>query len=271
MRKHSSIQLLATLTLFLSLGAATALRAQTASATPAESFMVTIRYLKVEPGMSDEFKKTMDVWKKLLQARKDKGEIRYWRLFKRSFPMGAGSAYDYIAISAFNDPATIETFDGYSLSDWAKGLPKEEAALIENSNKVRTLVDRSVLRFNSAIADGKPGKYLQIISNELKPGRRMDYLKALEKTGTVAAEAMKAGKITNRSTWERVAPNSADLGDFVVVFDFATLADALVRLDFSDQHRKLYPEDDQDAFWAGMREIRQTLSTEIWERIDGTK
>jgi len=269
MRKHSSTPLIATLALFASLLATPALHAQTPT-TP-EQFHVTLRFLKVEPGMTEEFKKTMAVWTKVMQARKDKGDIRYWQYYKRSFPIGSNSEYDYIAVTAFNDLSKVETFESYNLADWAKGLPKEDASLIENTQKVRHLVDRALFRFNGSLPDGKRGKYLQVRGSEVMPGHRNDYLKALEKTGTIAAEAMKAGKITDRSTWERMVPNSPTLSDFVVVFEFETLADALIRLDFSAEHKKLYPEDDQDAFWAKMREFRETLETELWERIDGTK
>jgi hypothetical protein len=270
MRKQSVNQLLALFVLFFSIMATPMLNAQTTLA-PTPQFHIVVRYLKVEPGMGEDFKKTMAVWKDVWQQRKDKGEIRYWNFFKRTFPAGANSEYDYITVTAYNDLANFEMHDSYVMADWTKGLSKENAAILDNSNKVRKIVSRAVFRSNGNTEGGKPGKYIRVSGAEVKPGKNKEYLAALEKSNLIASEAVKSGKVNNRSTWVRVGSNSADESDLAIVFDHATLNGALAELNFEAEHKKVYPADDIDAYWANMRTLRDMMWTEVWERVDGTK
>lgn len=270
MRKQSVYQLLAVFVLLFSIMATPALRAQTTPA-PADQFHIVVRYLKVEPGMGEDFKKAMVAWRDIWQQRQDKGEVRYWRLFKRTFPSGANSEYDYITVTAYNDLANLEMHDSYGIADWTKGLSKENATIVENSNKTRKIVNRDVLRFNGTTEGGKPGKYLRVSGAEVKPGKFKEYRAALEKSNPIASEAIKSGKIYNRSSWVRVGSNSADVSDLVVVFDHATLKDALAEMNFDAEHKKVYPADDIEAYWTNMRTLRDIVWSEVWERVDGTK
>ena len=240
---------------------------------PAEKFYAVVRYQKVEPGMMDEYLKTMNSWQRAMQQRKNKGEMRYWRLFKRTFPSGTDVDYDYISVTAFDTGAAMEAWEKLTTADWVKGQAYEDATRIENSSKVRHLVKRDVFTFHSSLPEGKPGKFLQVVGTEPKPGRRADYEKLLESSVPAMSEAVKAGRITDRAIFSRTFPNDPTLNDFSVVFNYDSLADALssANLDFAAEYKKAFPKDDYAAFQQRLREVRDTLWTELWERVLGTE
>jgi hypothetical protein len=248
------------------------LQSQTAI-TPNDSFYVVTRYLKVLPGMQETFDKQYEVWKKILQKRQDTGEIMYWRLFKRSFPQGTSSDFDYISVTAIRDVNVIAKYDSMSLAENAKGLPKEEADLILTSDKVRSLVSRALFKFKGSQPQGKEAKYLRVTGVEVLPGKNDDYLALLKQSIPVMSEAMKSGKMTDRQIYQRCFPNDPNLPDYGILVYYKSLSDAVSGLDydFTADFKKVYPNQPYSTFQAGVKATRNMVSMQLWERVTGTK
>ena len=96
---------------------------------PAEKFYAVVRYQKVEPGMMDEYLKMLDSFKKAIQQRKDKGELRYWRVFRRTFPSGVNVKYDYISVTAFDTGEQLEAWEKLATLNSSGGIVRGEYAV----------------------------------------------------------------------------------------------------------------------------------------------
>ncbi|MBL7782588.1 MAG: hypothetical protein JNM22_15280 [Saprospiraceae bacterium] len=249
------------------------LQAQNQPFASTDSFYVVVRYAKVLPGMGEAYTKLHQVWAKVLQDRQAKGEIMYWRLYKRSFPMGTDASYDYISVIGHRTVASIESYDALDFADFAKGLSKEDADIIMNSNKVRNTVSRSLFKFKGSSPQGKEAKYLRVMGVEAMPGKGRDYLALLQQSVPLIAEAIKSGKLMDRTVWQRVFPNNPDLNDFAIIQQYKSLSDAVGSMDdtFVTEFKKIYPYLSYDLFQKQFLDVRKVLSMELWEQVDGTK
>ncbi len=65
---------------------ATNVQAQTPAAT--DPVYIQREYMKVMPGMWDDYLKVEQVWKAVHQRRKDEGKILGWTLYRSIYPRG---------------------------------------------------------------------------------------------------------------------------------------------------------------------------------------
>ena len=236
-------------------------------------FYTVVRFHKIEPGKREEYLKRMESVKTLFQMRKDKGEVRYWNVFKRTFPSGTESEYDYITSMGFDTGEQMEAYDKLTTSDLVKGLSHEDASRIENMGDVTKILRREVYVFQTSLPEGKNGKYLRVGGIKVNTGMSKDYEKMIETTIPVVSEGAKSGKLTNRTSWKRCFPVGADLNDYTVVTEYENMTSALnsVGSDFKAEYMKIYPKTDYDAEVKKFNQMRSQMWSELWERVMSTK
>lgn len=243
------------------------------SSGAAQNFYIVVRFHKVEAGKRDEYLKTMESVKNMLQMRKDKGEVRSWSFFKRTFPSGTSSEYDYITSTAFDNGAQMEALEKLTTSDMVNGLSHEDASRVENMADVVKIIRREVYVFQTSLPEGKNGKYLRVGGIKVNTGMSKDYEKMIQSTIPVVAEGAKAGKLTNRTSWRRCFPIGSELNDYTVVTEYENMTAALnsVGSDFKDEYMKIYPKTDYEAEVKKFNQMRTQMWSELWERVFSTK
>ncbi len=99
-------------------------------------------YIKVEPGMHDEYLKLEAAWKKIHQANIKNGHYTYWGLRSISFAYGAEAEYNYITRQIFKSEAQLAAMmnEYPTPEDLGAILTKEEMDLVNRTDEIRTIV-----------------------------------------------------------------------------------------------------------------------------------
>jgi hypothetical protein len=103
-------------------------------------------YMKVTPGMDDDYLKLEKAWKKLHIARKKAGKMDDWSLTVVLSPAGSGTEYNYVTRNVFLGAAQLAGYyqDAYMPDNWTSLLTPEEIALVNRTGELRTIVKEEV-------------------------------------------------------------------------------------------------------------------------------
>ena len=239
---------------------------------PTETFYAVVEHMKVLPGMEDDYLKAEQVWKKIHQGRKSRGEIMDWALFRCDYPGGTNAAYEYATVTNYKSAKEMDA--AWNWDAMTKGLTAAEIIIANDAEKTRNLIDRHLYSFlNGCDADCKPGKYVQLFGSKIKPGKGKDYEKFIKDGESFRAEAIKNGKIQAWSIWRRLYPNGPEMDDFTAVYNYNSLEAMLKNspFDLSDEFKKVNPTKNWDDFMKQFRELRDPLGSEMWVQVDGTE
>ena len=112
-----------------------------------------VDYMKVKPGMHDEYIACEKAWKKIHEAKKAAGMLDDWALVSVLSPSGANVEYDFITRNQFDGEDKLAAyFEGpFMPENWQANLTKEELDLIDRTNEFRTLVKTEVWRTADAV------------------------------------------------------------------------------------------------------------------------
>jgi hypothetical protein len=100
-----------------------------------------VDYMKVKPGMTEEYLECEKVWKILHAERVKKGIIVDWQLLRVRFPAGANTEYDYVTVTTIKGGwQAYGKLDADWSEDYAKLIPKDKMTLVENTENYRTFV-----------------------------------------------------------------------------------------------------------------------------------
>ncbi|MFK7922565.1 MAG: hypothetical protein AB8H47_11450 [Bacteroidia bacterium] len=109
---------------------------------------VVVEYMKVKPGMMDEYLECENIWKMIHQERKNAGLITGWELEQVLYPSGTGTEYDFVTITHFSSWKAIDDLnDSWNEATWNKLTQKLSSAQKEMVDKVemyRELVKREI-------------------------------------------------------------------------------------------------------------------------------
>lgn len=239
---------------------------------PAQTLYAVVEHMKVLPGKEDDYLKVEKIWKKIHQQRKAKGEIDGWYLFRCVYPGGTDARYEYITVTEYQGSKGLSAV--WNWDELTKGLTKEEAATANDAAKTRNLIDRHLYSMlNGCGADCKPGKYVQLFGNKIKPGKMKEYEQFIEANKAFRQEGIKDGKIQAWAFWSHLYPNGPEMDDVMAVYNYDSL-DGLLRntpFDLSAEFKKVYPTKNFDDFMKQWRELREGLGSEMWEQVDGTE
>ncbi len=103
-------------------------------------------YMKVKPGMYDDYLKLEKAWKKIHAANKKAGKLHDWSLAEMVSPSGANNEYDFVCRNAYRGiEALSASFEGsFMPENWKSLLSAEEIALVNRTEEIRTLVKTEI-------------------------------------------------------------------------------------------------------------------------------
>jgi hypothetical protein len=134
----------AVFTLFVALLCSQATSAQTTAPAPPPYYNV-YAYMKVAPGMENDYLKLEKAWKKIHAASKAAGTLESWSLSQVLAPAGASAEYNYVARNGLEgDVQLANFFEGSFAPNWKSLLTKEEIALVDRTDEIRTMVKMEV-------------------------------------------------------------------------------------------------------------------------------
>lgn len=247
--------------------------------TPRSTFLEAT-YIKVTPGMNENYLNASKIFKKLNDGRKAAKALEFWGLFRRAYPLKGNFDFDYAILELF--PSGKEMQDRKDMTAWdepVKGLTaKEISTSIGALNTLRTLVGRDVFdpRFGAgSIENVKVGDYVLRSKIKVADANMDAYEKILESLKPVMEEAVKAGKFKTWNVLKRaIATNIDGDYDFLVTFYFPNLDEALLfssgLTDVKAEFKKVFPGEDYAAFRSKQIALREIIGQELWELVEKT-
>ncbi len=109
-----------------------------------ETEYVTVEYMKVKPGMWQEYRECERAWKLVHQARKKAGYITGWELERVVFPAGTGMEYDFLAITHYKNWGAILAENNETWDAVFQTLPEDQRTIANRAEELRDLVKREI-------------------------------------------------------------------------------------------------------------------------------
>jgi hypothetical protein len=103
-------------------------------------------YIKVAPGMHEDYLKLEKAYKKIHAAKKKAGKMNDWALMEVLSPSGANCEYNYVTRNSFLGDEQLAAYfeEDYMPANWESLLTAEELALVKRTNEIRTLVKNEI-------------------------------------------------------------------------------------------------------------------------------
>lgn len=102
-------------------------------------------YMKVRPGMHDEYLKLEKAWKKIHQANIRAGKYNFWELTQVAYPSGANEEYNYVTRINFKGEKQLAGYlEDWTMPDLDTMLTPEERTLVDRTSEIRTLVKSEI-------------------------------------------------------------------------------------------------------------------------------
>jgi hypothetical protein len=238
-------------------------------------------YIKVTPGMNENYLNANKIFKKLNDGRKAAKAINFWGLYRRVYPVKGSFDFDYAILELF--PSGKEMQARKEMTAWdepVKGLTaKEISTSIGILNNVRTIVGRDVFDPRFGVGNGNStvvvGDYVLRSKIRVSDANMEAYEKTLETVKPVMEEAVKTGKIKSWNVLKRAMATNADGDyDFLVTFYFKNLDEALAyssgNVTVADEFKKVFPKEDFAAFRSKQMALREIIGQELWELVERT-
>lgn len=109
-----------------------------------EPGFAVVEYMKVKPGMMEEYRECEKVWKTIHQARIKAGYITGWQIEKVMYPSGTDAEYDFVVSTIYKDWKAIDAENGETFAALFKAMPEEERAIANNASEYRDIVKREI-------------------------------------------------------------------------------------------------------------------------------
>lgn len=106
-----------------------------------------VEYMKVKPGMGQQYLECEAVWKKIHQNRLEMGLISGWDLQEVLYPRGTHTEYDYITITKVENWDALNFRQGWTEETWeraTKGLSEEEIEMADQAEMYREIVKAEI-------------------------------------------------------------------------------------------------------------------------------
>ncbi|WP_167615763.1 hypothetical protein [Maribellus sediminis] len=230
-----------------------------------------VEFMKTTPGNEGNYVELeLNTWKKLHQARIDKGLIVGWYLYKVHYT-ASDDPYNYVTVTLFSDKNKLE-------NPWADIDPAEVLGdidvdkVFEETMKTRKMVGSNLMnRMEFVFPEGGPGdfKYLQLDYMKVKQGHDSEYYNTeVEVWKPIHNEFIKAGSRVGWSLWGRVFPSGYGLDfQYVTVNYFSNFAQ-IGTANYNDATSKAHPNEDVSKLMEQTNNSRLLVKSELWEVID---
>ena len=113
---------------------------------PSPTSYHSLDYIKVAPGMYNDYLKLEKAWNKIHTANIKAGKYNQWVMDEVLYPRGANAEYDFITRHAFLGEQQLTAYmeGAFFPKDWQSLLNHEEMALVQRTGEIRTIVKSEV-------------------------------------------------------------------------------------------------------------------------------
>jgi hypothetical protein len=243
-------------------------KAQTA---PAPAPYGVTYFMKTLPNMNESFLIDMKTRKKISNARVANKTLSSWQLFRTVY--GSSMDYNYFMLSVYPSGKEMKENSDAAMKDMSV---QEISSFYSSINNTRTIVANDLLTYKMGVGSKLlPGEYVQINSVNVKTGSGAAYLKLVESYKPVIEECIKAGKLKGFNVWGRTYKTNVNGEiDYFVSYSFSTLDQALSwasgKTGPADEYKKVFPKDDIANFNIKVNELRDLVSSGLFELVDIT-
>ena len=236
----------------------------TLTAFSQDDAVIVIGYMKVKPGESGKYLELEKEWKKIHEARLEKGFITGWQLWEKMYA-GAEDEYHYIVIEWYeNFHKTSEM--GYREVISELYSEEEIDALMERTSSARVYVRTDVMERVATAENTKPTSFLYVSPMKVEPGKMRDYVK-MERDifKPLHEEYIRRGNQSSWSIWVKRLRENNDF-QYVAVNGFAEFSQ-IGTGDFMDVVKTVHPDMDPD-LRKKVYETRTSVGLQIWRLVD---
>jgi len=235
------------------------------SALSQDRAVVLADYMQVKPDKVNRYLELENEWKKIHEARLEKGFITGWQLWQKMY--GAPEdKYQYITLNWY------ENFEKSSNAGTAEVLSelyneKEREELVERTLKARDEEITEVMHRALSTENNSQTSYIVIYRMKVEPSKEQEYVRMEQEIfKPLYEEAIKRGEMSTWSIWKRW-PFEDDDYQFVAVNGFKDFAE-IDDVNFPDLFETVHPELDIDELNIKVNASRKVTSVEIWRLID---
>jgi len=236
-----------------------------------ETAYVVVEYMKVKPGMNDEYRECEAAWKLVHQARLKAGHITSWELERVEYPSGTNTEYDYLTITHYKNWAAINAETGKTFNAAFATLPEDKREIANKAELYRDLVKREIWKAREIItAPDKPRPIYRVENFMSIPfGGWGDFME-LEKRFVKPVMA-KSTEMGNRSGWlftQMILPSISAQQEYW--FSTIDLFDSWEQMDNSDRDawEAVYPDMGMGHVYRRMHSARTLVKTEVRRLVD---
>lgn len=213
-------------------------------------------YMKVKPGMHDEYLKLEKAWKKIHQANIKAGKYNFWELTQVAYPSGSNVEYNYVTRINFKGEKQLAAYiENWQMPDLATLLTPEERALVDRTPEIRTLVKSEVWAHEDMAAGKEISKAKVVVFNyfDIPEGAtRSDHLRTERELWKPAHEARcQDGKMSGWVLARKILPyGSADAYVNATVDLYADMEQYITNMNPTSYFEKVHAGKDLEKLYA---------------------
>jgi hypothetical protein len=248
----------------------------TASSQTQERIYIQVGYIKVKPGMHDEYVKLeKEVWKPIHQERVKQGKITGWNFQEVMYPSGTDREYDFVIVNLVSSWKNIETmWDGVETIA-KKVLTKEQLSRMDKTEMTRDIVRVELWGVEDMVFrkpnGGAPYKYMNIGYKDVPFGfgKWAEYA-SMEKELSKPLQQQKIndGKMAGWSLEWLAWPYDATKPGSVITVDFFDKWEDFQGGDFWEDLKKMHPNMDNDYLRRRVMESSKFHRNEMRRLVD---
>ena len=235
------------------------------SAFSQDEVVIEVGYMKVKSGESGKYLELEKEWKKIHEARLEKGHIIGWQFWEKMYS-GAKDEYQFIAISWYeNFQKTSEP--GYQEAISELYTEEEIGKLMKKTLDARTHVRTDMMHRVATVENSKRTKYLVVAKMQPATGMADEYVK-MEKDifKPIMEEAIERGELTTWSLWRKYPYEENDVR-YAVVNGFEDLSQFRT-MNYGEILKKVHPDIKMEDLGKKVGKLRTMPATQIWRLVD---
>ncbi len=249
-------------------------QSQVTAQTAAPTKYTTYSYMKVAPGMRDEYVALEKAWKKIHLAQKKAGKLDGWSIAEVIMPYGSANAYDFVCRDSYvgEDQLAGSFSDGYMPENWQSLLTIDEIGLVMRTGEIRTVVKTEVWQVETESWSEDTGKGFIAVFNYFKgkPGKTNDdHIKMENKIWKPVHEMrIKDGKMKGWLTLSLSMPYGTAMPYDMATIDVYTDMKQYLTPWTDSYLKKAHPGKDVAALFKETNETTDLLRSEVRQVVD---
>ncbi len=227
--------------------------------------VVVADFMKVDAGKENRYLELEKDWKKIHQARLEKGYITGWQLWQKMY----ASPEDDDRFITLN---WYENFEKSSEKGTAEVIgelfnERELEELMKRTLKARDQENTEVMHRVTGTENNNPVEFIVIYQLKVGAANQEDYIRMKKEIfKPIYEEAVKRGEMGTWSIWSRW-PFDDDDYQFVAVNGFGEFSQ-MQNVNFAEIIKKVHPDLDTEELKQKITKARKVTAVQIWKLLD---